>query len=370
MLERGKISALQMGLILHPTVIATGILFVPAISGTHAGRDLWMTPFVACLAGFYAFWVANTLHKMYPKQTVMEYAEAILGKGIGKLITAFLLFYYIDSLGIVVREYAEFIIGGFLPNTPLYIITGSMLFVSALAVYGGIEVIARATQVFMPTIVFFIVGVFVFLLPELEIKNMFPILEKGFGPVFKGSVSFIGWFGEFFLAAFLLPFVTDQENVKKWGNISVISVLVAMAMSNFIGLFLFGESVSKLMYPVLTAAKFINIADFIDHIEAVFAMIWVASIFMKISFFFYAAALSTAQWLKLSDYKSLVFPLAFLGVVWSVWTTPNISSFTHYLGTIAPYYLISVHIAIPTLLLIVAYIKKAFDKKKGVTIHG
>jgi len=270
MLEKGKISALQMGLILHPTVIATGILFVPAISGTHAGRDLWMTPFVACLAGFYAFWVAVKLHKMYPKQTVMEYSEAILGKWVGKMVTAFLLFYYLDSLGIISREYAEFIIGGFLPNTPLYVVTGSMLFVCALAVYGGIEVIARATQMFMPTIFIVLAALFIFLIPDLEIKNMFPILEKGFGPVFKGSVSFIGWFGEFFLAAFLLPFVTDHENTKKWGIISVISVLLAMSMSNFIGLLLFGESVSKLMYPVLTAAKFINIADFIEHIEARF----------------------------------------------------------------------------------------------------
>jgi spore germination protein KB len=370
MLEKGKISALQMALILHPTVIATGILIVPAIAGKHAGRDLWLTPFIACVAGFFAFWIAYTLHKMYPGKTVMEYSEIILGKWLGKIVSFCLLFYYIDNLGIVVREYADFITGGFLPKTPLYIISGSILIVCALSVYSGIEVIARATQVFFPATIILLVGVFIFLIPEFELNNMFPILEKGIGPVFKGSVVFFGWFSEFFLAAFLLPFVTDKENVRKWGNLSVVSVLFAMIITNFTGLFLFGESVEKLMYPILTAAKYISVADFIDHIEVLFAMIWVAGIFMKTSFIFYAAAMATAQWLELSDYRSLVFPLAFVGVVWSIWTTPDISHFTHFLGTIGPFYFISVNLAIPTFLLFIALIKRSINKGKGGQVHG
>ena len=40
MMEKGRISAGQMAILMHPAISATGIVLVPAISGKKAGRDL------------------------------------------------------------------------------------------------------------------------------------------------------------------------------------------------------------------------------------------------------------------------------------------------------------------------------------------
>ena len=50
----------------------------------------------------------------------------------------------------------------------------------------------------------------------------------------------------------------------------------------------------------MQVAEYINIADFFEHVESVVMAIWVVGAFIKISAFYYAAALGTAQWLNLS----------------------------------------------------------------------
>ncbi len=52
MIEKGKISAAQMAMMMYPTIIATAILLVPAITARHANQDMWLSPLWASLIGF------------------------------------------------------------------------------------------------------------------------------------------------------------------------------------------------------------------------------------------------------------------------------------------------------------------------------
>ena len=43
-MEKGKISSLQMAMMLYPAVIATSIISAPSIIAKYAGNDLWLPP--------------------------------------------------------------------------------------------------------------------------------------------------------------------------------------------------------------------------------------------------------------------------------------------------------------------------------------
>jgi spore germination protein KB len=90
--------------------------------------------------------------------------------------------------------------------------------------------------------------------------------------------------------------------------------------------------------------------------------VWVLGNFMKISVFYYAAALGTAQWLKLSDYRPIVMPLGFITMLLSFWDLPNFTDLAHFISKTIPFYLTSVETLIPLLLLIVALLR---TNKKG-----
>ena len=84
-MEKGKISSLQMAIMLYPAVIATSIISVPSIMAKYARNDLWLRLLLLPLLGFLTVYIAFELHKRYPKQTVIQLSEQIVGQFVGKM---------------------------------------------------------------------------------------------------------------------------------------------------------------------------------------------------------------------------------------------------------------------------------------------
>lgn len=162
MLEKGKISNLQMEIMMIPTIVATGVLSIPSISGRFARHDMWMTPIIGSLIGFITVYIAWKLHQLFPKLGPVQYSEKILGKALGSLFSLFLVSFYIHNTGLVIRQYSDFITGNVMLETPGIVFSIGIMFVSALAVRGGIEVIARSSVIC--TVLFLSTALFLLLL--------------------------------------------------------------------------------------------------------------------------------------------------------------------------------------------------------------
>ncbi|WP_018923637.1 GerAB/ArcD/ProY family transporter [Salsuginibacillus kocurii] len=362
MIEQGKISSLQMAIFMYPAIIATGVLLIPSITAVHAGRDMWISPIWGSFIGFATVYIAYKLHTQYPGKTVIQYSEDILGKLLGKMLGLIYLLFYLHITGIVLREYSEFILGIFFLHTPIIVILGSMILVGAFAVRGGVEVIARASQICTPIVVILLLSVFIFLSQDLEPRYILPIFEEGITPSLKGALTHQAWFSEFFLISFFLPFLADGEKSLKWSFISVVFVMLTFITANLSALFLFGDLTAKFLYPLMSAARYISIADFIEQLESLVMAIWVAGAFVKLSVFYYALSLGTAQWLNLSEYKSTVFPLGILLVVVAIWSGDNLTEVKETVGTLGPFYLTSLQTVLPLILLLFVLVKKKVQK--------
>lgn len=365
MIEKGKITALQMAILMNPTIVATAILSAPALTAKLAGRDVWLSPIWASLVGFLALFISWRLNKLYPSETIIEYSIHIAGRIAGKMLGFVYVFFYLHINGIILRQYGEFVLGSFLTETPLTMVIASIILISAGAVYGGVEVLGRSAQIMFPVVVLFFMVIVLLLTPDLNPKNMLPIMEKGIFPSIMGAIVPQGWFSEFFLISFLLPFVADRAKAPKWGTISIISVTFILLIVNVTTLMLFGTITETLTYPFLIAARYISLADFFEHVESIVMAIWVTGVFIKITVFYYIVTISTAQWLELPDYKPIVFPLGLLLVEFSVWSAPNLPDLARFLGTSAPFYATSVQILIPLLLMFIAQLRKKIRQKQG-----
>ena len=146
-MEKGRISALQMAFMMLPTIAATAVLGVPGITAKYAKNDLWLSPILASLIGYVTVYLAYKLHKLYPKQTVIQFSEHIMGRFAGKMLGFLFLFFYIQVAGLTIREYGEFIVSSFLPNTPISVIMASMIFLCGFAVREDLEVLGRAARI-------------------------------------------------------------------------------------------------------------------------------------------------------------------------------------------------------------------------------
>jgi spore germination protein KB len=363
MINIGRISAFQMGIIMYPTIQATAILLVPSITAKYADRDMWISPMWASLIGIVTVIIAWQLSKLHPNETLIEYSGTILGKALGKAIGLVYILFYFHDTGIVIREFGEYVVGTSLFRTPLFVVMGSMTLVCALNVRGGLEVMARSAQIFIPIVVVLFFAIIILLIPDLDPENMLPILEHGIGPSFRGSIVPQGWFSEFILVSFLIPYLSNKGKGLKWGIVSVLAVMLTMVVTNLASLFLLGNVTASLNYPVMIAARYISIADFFEHLESIVMAIWVAGTFVKISMFYYVVALGTGQWLNLSDYRPLVMPIGFLLVLSSFWSTTSLQELVRFFDTVSPFYSISVQMLLPLLLLVIATLQKKFVGK-------
>jgi spore germination protein KB len=125
---------------------------------------------------------------------------------------------------------------------------------------------------------------------------------------------------------------------------------------------LLGELTGNYTYPFLLLARYISLAEFFTHLEALFMAIWVLGAFVKICVFFYVTVLGTAQWLNLSSYRPIVFPLGFILLLFSIWVAHNLQELMHAIATSATFFLLTVLFVLPMVLLIIALLQKRLRK--------
>jgi len=362
--EKGRISAFQMGLLMYPLIVATADLTVPTITYEYAKQDLWLSPFWDSLVGLVSVWLAVRLERFFPGETLIQYLVRILGTGLGKAVGLIFLFYYLHINGNIIKFSQELVTTNFLNYTPIFVVTFGLIFVSGCAVRGGLEVIARTAQVLMPFVLLLTLVVFVLLTPDLEVKKLFPIFAHGIRPSLMGAVVPIAWLSHFIMISFMLPYVRDREKGQKWGNIAVIVTVSALSLCNIYTLLLFGNITGNFTYPVMEAARFISIADFLEHMESLVVVIWIAGVYLKIAIFYYVLVLGTAQWLNLSNYRPLIFPIGVLLLAFSLWAGPSLEDLHAFISRATPFYSFIVHILIPFLLFLTVLVRKKIFAKK------
>ncbi|ALS21404.1 MULTISPECIES: GerAB/ArcD/ProY family transporter [Paenibacillus] len=354
--EKTRISPLQLGMMMYLATTPTAILTAPTITYIFAKQDLWISPIWA-FSGLIAVYVALRLHNMYPGLNISQASERIVTRLLGKIIGIMFSFFYLYLNGIIVREYGEFVVGAFLLNTPLIVVSGSMVLVCAITVRGGVEIVGRFSELLLPVFIAFFLLIIVPIIPDLRFSNMLPIMGEGIRPSIEGAFVLQTWFAELITVSFFLPYVADQRKAKTSISITFLIIILTLVVSNLSTLLLLGDLTGSFTYPFLILARYIDLAEFLTHLESLYMAIWVLGAFVKICVFFYVAVLVTSQWMNLSDYRPLVFPLGFLLVLLSMWVAPNFQELTHAIATSVTLSVLTMFVIVPWLLFCMAWVR-------------
>lgn len=356
-----QISAAQMGALLYLSTIGTAFLVMPSAATRMAGSDMWLTPILASLGGFIPVWAAGRFHRLYPGMHFFAVIEAVLGRVAGRAVGFMFLLFHLHICGATIRDYSEFISGNFFQRTPILVITASMLIVCAMAVKVGVETIARCAQIFMPAVLALLLMNVFLLIPEMDVTEMLPILGNGPLPVVKGGFVVQGWFCQFVLISFLLPLV-DSDKANRAGYWSVAAAAATMVLINLTVLFLFGIDASQFYYPFLMASRYIRVADFIEHVEAMVMASWVLGTFVRISLFYYTATVGAAYCTGVKAEKLFVYPVGLLLIVSAFWVAPSMQALLTFISTWGNIYIMTGYVAFPACLAMIGIVRSATEK--------
>lgn len=360
--EKGKISIRQFTILVMLTTIGDSILVLPSIATSFAKQDTWISAIIGLAVGLLAVYMFCIVGNLHPELTLIQSSQKILGTWIGSVVSIVFLVYPFITLVAFTREISDFMTTEMMPETPNQAI--QILF-SCIVVFGvrlGLEVIARTGEIFFPLIIFLFLLLVFFLCPQVEFEKLQPILENGIKPVLHGSLSFIAFpFMELFVFLMIYPYINQPKKIKKGflqgallgGLLLIILILISL-------LVLGADQTSRNMYPTYSLARRVTVGRFIERVEAMLALLWLLTIFMKSTFYFYVFNMGLAQLLKLRGYRMLTLPTALLLIVLAPIIAPNITYYNKVLGEYWPYFDLSYALLLPLLLLVAYYIRKGF----------
>jgi spore germination protein KB len=358
MIENGKIANRQAMLLLVSGILSTGILIFPTLTTAAANQDAWLSVVFAAGLGLITVLIMIALGRRFPDQTIVEYSEDLLGKLLGKAAGAVLIWYFLYLTAIATREFGEFITTAFMEDTPPSVFVFTILSVAALAIYSGLEVIGRVNE-FMLSLTIFSFFLFIFLaVSQMDPARLTPVLSDGLGPVIKGAIPASGWFGELIVLGFILPYINRPALAKRSAIMAVLILLIIQITAVAASIMTFGPAqTGRMQFPAFMITRNISIMGIVERNEAIFIVLWVAGVFVKIMVYYYVIVLATSQWLQLRSYRPLILPLGTVVGALAFLSFNNIAELMGFLSNVWGWYALPLELGLPALLLAVALIR-------------
>lgn len=362
-----QISPWQFTILTSMFVVGSAVLFIPTILAGVAKQDAWISCLIGIGMGVLLAWFYGSFSKIDPDKSYIELSVFALGKWGGRIVAVLTFSFHLVLSGLLLWDIGDFLVTQILVGTPIDVIYYMFIFVTI--VYGarlGIEPIARSAEIFIPWVFMIFILIVIFILPETEPKNIFPINEFGIMPILHGSYFMVGFpFVEMVLLLMITPHVYDKKKVRSsFINGVVLGGAILFSLTLLSILVLGPDFSTRNEFPIYVLVKKISIGNFLERIEVLIALIWFLSIFFKLVLVGYSFLVGIGQILDMKDYRPLTFPFGILIIALTLLMIPSsmyLKEFSKYSST--PY-MIFVGLILPLLVFIMGKVKKKKMKKK------
>jgi spore germination protein KB len=348
------ISTRQAAILSSMYYVGSAILVVPSTLTTLADRDAWLSALLAAAAALAVMPLFSFIVRRAGGRTLPQLLERLCGRWPGKIITAayVVLFPYL-TFAMTLRNLGDFLSVTMLKNTPLAMLHIVFVLVIVFGVYWGIEALGRAAELFVPMLSFMAVVLLIGLAPELHAVNLLPVLEKGMKPVLHGTIPLWAFpYMETFLLLFLDHHLQPDERGKPPSYLYVATAAsgVVFFLMTLVSLLVLGSKLTAVVaYPSFFVASIISVGHLFERLESLMAIIWLITIYFRLSLLLHLSASALSQTLAMSRSRVLVAPLALLALPFSLVVWPSTTYLTEF-TFIWPYCAFLLGIVLPLIL--------------------
>ncbi|PAB56350.1 GerAB/ArcD/ProY family transporter [Anaeromicrobium sediminis] len=362
MFNNWKISPHQFEILVVMCFIGTSILFSPVDLATTVKQDAWLGAIAGNILGLFLVCLYNAVGNYFSNMTLIEYAESVLGKWLGKTLSLLYFSFLFINCSMILWIAGDFITTQITPEAPIQFTNTLFVLIVIMGTRLGLETFARAAEVLYPFVIGLLIILMIFVLPDIESKNIQPVFEYGIKPMIKGGL-FYSSLSSLTLIPLMMIFPAHVNNLKEAKKSflrgTLLGGFVIFLIVTLCILVLGQDMTARNAFPSYALAKKINIGNIIQRIEAIIAIIWFITTFYKMLLHFYGATLGLAQILNLKDYRPLTLPLGMILVVLSLVVFPNVTYAGIWNTTTWLPYVLTYGFFLPLLLLIVSLFRKS-----------
>jgi spore germination protein KB len=360
-LDNGRISSVQLLLLLFMMEVSTEVIYLPAKIAEAAGSDGWFSVSIPAFCyGLIVVGVVLSLAGRFPSQVLTEYLPEVIGKVPGKLLAAIYAVVLINFTFGALNEGSSFIKTAFMGHTPLMVFDAIGAIVGIYGAYLGVEVIVRHNQLLFPLWMLSLVAVLSLVAKDISFSNLRPVFENGLIPVLKGTYFLSPWLGEISILLMVFPYLNQKQEAFKTALWVLGPLAILAGVTMLVTLGVFGSQVTAhLVFPYDSLARYISVGDFIERMNILLAAVWFSGVVVKLAILYHSSGIAIANVIGLKSYRITLIPIAIATVILSkVVFGDAYSKLTGFLFGIYPPYGALVEVAIPAIILLVAVIRK------------
>lgn len=283
--ENRKISLRQLQVLLLLDCFGTAILFLPAELAQMRGKGCW----TAALAGGGAFILVSFLlaevGKRNPDGTVAEWSRGAFGYILGTVILLGLGGKLLFDGMLELRLFSEIVCRAMLPNTPVWVISLTVLAVAALLAVQGTECRGRAAELLFFAVAIPLVAVLLAVAVSAEYGRVRPVELPSFLGVRDGVFAMSTVFQGLTFLYFVFPEVRKPEKAPEAVARSSAVTTITVALIVFLSLAVYGEGVlaGKLL-PTLQMMERVSFTGvFLTRQDVLLLWFWMASVCVFLS---------------------------------------------------------------------------------------
>lgn len=358
--ENGKLSASQFMCLVICFTIGSSILLAPGLLVAKAKQDGWLAGIIGLSIGLICVWLYNVLGKQFPNKTIAEMNEIVFGKWIGKIVS--ISFYIFLSIlgGTVLWDIGNFMVTQIFDETPIEAFHLVFISIVIMGTRLGIETIVRTAEILIPWMFLLLFVLIILIVPQIDFTKIQPVLENGFKPVLHSAIFFSAIpFVQLVVFLMIFPYVNRLEKASKAYFFGTVIAGVFLIMITTVSITVLGATItSQQAFPSYILSKKISVGKFLERMEAIIAIVWMLTIYFKLTTIFYALSLGIAQTLNMKDYRVVTIPLGAIITILAVTTSPNTVYINELASTEWIPYSYTYGVLMPLVLFITAKIRK------------
>ncbi|MBG9792511.1 spore gernimation protein [Paenibacillus dendritiformis] len=268
-------------------MLSTGLLnhvIIIPILLQQAGRDGWLSVIMLMLIVLSWIPLLQRLMKAKGQQALFPWMKETFGPAVAWCVTAVLGLYLWISAFVTVKDTVNWARTSYLPQTPLFVLTVSLLLLCIFGALAGLRSIAVCSGILLPFVLLF--GYFI-MFANAKYKDyslMFPLFEHGYMPAVRGTLYIGAGLAELFLLILI------QHRISKtprfWGIAALALILCGLTIGPLIGSITnFGiKEAVNIRYPAFEQWRLVTVSKYIEHVDFLSIYQWMSGAFIRISF--------------------------------------------------------------------------------------
>lgn len=294
--------------LLASNLLITKMMFTfPRFLFKTSGNAAWIQSIYMSLLAYILFSLSLVFFRHTGNKSVLQLAENTGGFTLRFFVSLLICTIIISNMSAEIRTFSESVKIILLPKTKIEYI---MIIFAATVVCGsfcGLSALSCVNALFFPFFLFFIALLFVFLIPNYSVTNIFPIWGTGVKNIFLTGLKEMYCFSDILVINLLLPYCGDIKTIKRSGKRAIIISGVALTLLCLsYGLTYPYPYSSEFLLVPYQLSRMVRAGEYFQRFEALFEFVWTLTQLLYSSIYLLILCKIFADTFRLKSEKPLI----------------------------------------------------------------